>query len=164
VSDVKAFLTNLPIWTHKNTPREFFLGAGGLIGIGFLVAILPMDIPASLFLFLGPLTVFWGLRMLYQNKDHSDFETLRVLTYATMAVALVMMAVLIAKIGDPIGPSNLPSLDIDGLHEACEQGSMGACDTLYRVTPVDSEEEWFGTTCGLRSAQPRFGNCVNSGY
>lgn len=39
-----------------------------------------------------------------------------------------------------------PLLDL--LWEDCAAGDMGACDELYRQSPVDSEYEDFGATCG----------------
>jgi hypothetical protein len=39
-----------------------------------------------------------------------------------------------------------PLLDI--LWDDCAAGDMGACDELYRQSPIDSEYEDFGDTCG----------------
>jgi hypothetical protein len=40
--------------------------------------------------------------------------------------------------------------DFDALWLSCESGAMQACDDLYQDTPVGSEYEFFGATCGLR--------------
>lgn len=40
--------------------------------------------------------------------------------------------------------------DLDALWLDCEAGAMQACDDLYQDSPVDSEYEFFGGTCGLR--------------
>ncbi len=37
---------------------------------------------------------------------------------------------------------------LDGLWDACSGGDMEACDQLYYESPVDSEYETFGATCG----------------
>jgi hypothetical protein len=39
--------------------------------------------------------------------------------------------------------------DLDQLWLGCEAGQMQACDDLYQQSPVDSEYEFFGGTCGL---------------
>lgn len=38
--------------------------------------------------------------------------------------------------------------DLDMLWDWCEMGDMEACDILYLESPVDSDYEWFGATCG----------------
>jgi hypothetical protein len=39
--------------------------------------------------------------------------------------------------------------DLDLLWLGCESGAMQACDDLYQQSPVDSEYEFYGGTCGL---------------
>jgi hypothetical protein len=39
---------------------------------------------------------------------------------------------------------------LDQLWDACEAGDGGACDELFFSSPVDSEYEEFGDTCGNR--------------
>lgn len=39
------------------------------------------------------------------------------------------------------------------LADACFEGDMEACDTLYDSTPVDSSDEAYGATCGGRIAE-----------
>ncbi|MDX1690307.1 MAG: hypothetical protein R3290_04710 [Acidimicrobiia bacterium] len=39
---------------------------------------------------------------------------------------------------------------LDAWRTACAEGDAGACDLLYQLSPVDSEDERFGTTCGGR--------------
>jgi hypothetical protein len=41
-----------------------------------------------------------------------------------------------------------PSLD--ALWDRCEDGSGSACDDLFWQSPIDSEYETFGNTCGRR--------------
>lgn len=40
---------------------------------------------------------------------------------------------------------------LDGLWTACEGGDWAACDQLYWDSPIDSEYEAFGGTCGYRT-------------
>ena len=37
------------------------------------------------------------------------------------------------------------------VYDACHDGDMSACDTLYLESPADSHFAWFGYTCGLIS-------------
>ena len=39
---------------------------------------------------------------------------------------------------------------LDALWDGCEAGDMAACDTLFMDSPIDSEYESFGDTCGGR--------------
>ena len=39
--------------------------------------------------------------------------------------------------------------DLDVLWDACADGDMYACDELYWISPIDSEYEAFGNTCGM---------------
>jgi len=48
---------------------------------------------------------------------------------------------------------------LDGLHDACGAGDMASCDTLYLDSPIDSEYETFGSTCGGLEVD-RFGGCA----
>jgi hypothetical protein len=41
---------------------------------------------------------------------------------------------------------------LDDLYDACAAGDMQACDDLYRQSPVGSEYESFGDTCGNRTS------------
>ncbi len=50
--------------------------------------------------------------------------------------------------------------DFSALIEECEGGDNAACDELYAVTPVGSEEERIGATCGGRSDAAVNGGCV----
>jgi hypothetical protein len=38
--------------------------------------------------------------------------------------------------------------ELDRLWRACERGDWLSCDDLYFESPVDSEYEWFGASCG----------------
>lgn len=40
---------------------------------------------------------------------------------------------------------------MDALWDQCEAGDAAACDELYQVSPLDSEYERFGDTCGGRT-------------
>lgn len=42
---------------------------------------------------------------------------------------------------------------LDALYVACDEGEMGACDDLYWESPVGSDHEAFGDTCGGRQAE-----------
>ncbi|MDO5495014.1 MAG: hypothetical protein Q4G64_04815 [bacterium] len=48
--------------------------------------------------------------------------------------------------------------EFDDLWDQCEAGDMEACDDLYYATPVGSEYEEFGSTCGQTTA-PMYGTC-----
>lgn len=39
---------------------------------------------------------------------------------------------------------------LDGLMDACDQGDEISCDQLYLESPMDSEYEFFGATCGYQ--------------
>jgi len=51
----------------------------------------------------------------------------------------------------------------DELALACEAGDLEACDALYLQTPVGSEMEAFGSTCGARGETEYAGNCIGDG-
>lgn len=40
---------------------------------------------------------------------------------------------------------------LDGLWDRCAEGEMGACDELWWMSPIGSEYETFGSTCGHRA-------------
>ena len=40
---------------------------------------------------------------------------------------------------------------LDALYDACERGSMRACDRLFEESPLFSEYEEFGLSCGGRN-------------
>jgi hypothetical protein len=50
---------------------------------------------------------------------------------------------------------------LDSLWDACADGDLEACDTLYFDSPVDSEYEHFGSTCG-DTTEERSGSCAAS--
>ncbi len=50
--------------------------------------------------------------------------------------------------------------DLDAMWTACEGGSAQACDDLYLQSPVGSEYEAFGNTCGNRTDGTAF--CVDA--
>jgi S1-C subfamily serine protease len=47
----------------------------------------------------------------------------------------------------------------DGLWDLCSGGDLDACDDLYMQSPLYSDYEWFGTTCGERRG-PTYGGCA----
>ena len=104
----------LPIWTHQNTPREFFLGMAGLIALGTVIRVTNFQfIPATLVFALLPLAVFWGARMLYQNQQHYAFKALAVATGVITFVAVGLGISLLTSVGDPIPVD-------DGTSDYCE--------------------------------------------
>lgn len=52
--------------------------------------------------------------------------------------------------------------DFSALVDECEGGDNAACDELYFRTPVGSEEERIGATCGGRSDEELNGSCVST--
>ena len=60
------------------------------------------------------------------------------------------------------GDSGGGEQDFGALIEDCVDGDNAACDELYQVTPIGSEEERIGSTCGGRSDEELFGNCVET--
>jgi len=53
------------------------------------------------------------------------------------------------------------STDLGELRELCTDGDMEACDDLYWETPVGSDDEQFGSTCG-ETREPTYGGCVDA--
>mgnify|MGYP003619257275 CR=1 FL=1 len=51
------------------------------------------------------------------------------------------------------------SSTVDDLVASCGVGDNGACDELFRITPLGSKLELFGTTCGGRSDVNQAGSC-----
>ncbi|RBY89911.1 hypothetical protein [Blastococcus sp. TF02A-26] len=45
--------------------------------------------------------------------------------------------------------------------EECRAGDLDACDTLYYGTPIDSEYEEYGSTCGGRTSEEYYGTCAD---
>ena len=51
---------------------------------------------------------------------------------------------------------------LDGLAVECNQGFGLSCDVLYQASPVGSEYEFYGATCGGRLADDSFaGQCAS---
>lgn len=50
--------------------------------------------------------------------------------------------------------------ELDALWDQCDEGDMGACDELYLRTPIGSEYEEFGQTCGGTSDTGTGGLCT----
>jgi hypothetical protein len=67
---------------------------------------------------------------------------------ALSLVAAVGLGVLLMT-GGPQTYGDDPRLD--ALYDACERGSMRACDRLFEESPLFSEYEEFGLSCGGRT-------------
>ena len=67
---------------------------------------------------------------------------------ALSLVAVVGLGVLLIT-GGPQTYGDDPRLD--ALYDACERGSMRACDRLFEESPLFSEYEEFGLSCGGRN-------------
>jgi hypothetical protein len=64
--------------------------------------------------------------------------------------------------GDPNGLGDDPELD--ALAQSCFGGGMSACDDLFWESPIDSDYETYGSTCGGRVTEELVGQCqVNYG-
>lgn len=59
----------------------------------------------------------------------------------------------------PLGDGGSGGEDFSALVDECEGGDNAACDDLYLQTPVGSEEERIGATCGGRSDEELNGSC-----
>ncbi len=60
----------------------------------------------------------------------------------------------------PEAPGELGAdAELDALAAACFDGDAGACDDLYLRSPVDSDYEAYGATCGGRLALASDGGC-----
>jgi len=57
------------------------------------------------------------------------------------------------------GGDDTSTIEFAGLISACQEGDLASCDELYRTTPVGSEAEEIGATCGGRSDTPLNGSC-----
>ncbi len=52
-------------------------------------------------------------------------------------------------------------IELDQLWDACASGDQEACDELFWLSPIDSEYEMFGSTCGL-TTEPTTGGCATT--
>jgi hypothetical protein len=50
--------------------------------------------------------------------------------------------------------------DLTALRAACEAGELVACDELYLLSPIGSDDETFGSTCG-GTAEATLGACAD---
>jgi hypothetical protein len=48
---------------------------------------------------------------------------------------------------------------LDDLWNACADGDLDSCDTLYYDSEIGSDYEEFGATCGGRYDEPIYGTC-----
>jgi hypothetical protein len=53
---------------------------------------------------------------------------------------------------------------LDAQWDSCSTGDFSACDSLYGNSPVGSEYEAFGATCGNRTGDPVDGDCTDLPY
>lgn len=56
-------------------------------------------------------------------------------------------------------PGDFDDAEFDGLAAECFDGDLAACDELFRVTPVGSAAEAYGSTCGGRLEDGVSGSC-----
>jgi len=68
-----------------------------------------------------------------------------------VAIAGIILAVvLVNRLPDP-GPVVIgDDAALNQLAQSCFDGDMSACDSLYLQSPLDSEQETYGNTCGGR--------------
>jgi len=52
-------------------------------------------------------------------------------------------------------------IELDRLWDLCASGDQEACDELFWLSPIDSEYEMFGSTCGL-TTEPTTGGCATT--
>jgi hypothetical protein len=74
-------------------------------------------------------------------------------------VGLVMVLGVGSCVALAVVGSNVDSDDFAELRDDCAGGDMAACDELFRESPVDSDDEFFGATCGLRADGSFPGDC-----
>ena len=66
--------------------------------------------------------------------------------------------------GEPVPPDDLgDDPQLDGLATACFEGDLLACDHLYLQSPVDSDYEEYGDTCGGRQSAGTWRYCALGG-
>ncbi|MFQ5557678.1 MAG: hypothetical protein ACE5GB_09270 [Acidimicrobiales bacterium] len=75
-------------------------------------------------------------------------------------------AALTACLGDALDPAGDASAygddpDLDALYDECAAGDDAACDELYLTSPIESEYEEFGATCGNRVFGAAPGGCAS---
>ena len=59
------------------------------------------------------------------------------------------------------GDENACARMFDAIYRECSQGYLGSCDVLYWISPVGSEYEYFGATCGNRADATYAGTCMS---
>jgi hypothetical protein len=73
-------------------------------------------------------------------------------------LGLVLLVVVGGCVALAVVGSNVNN-ELAELRDACSEGDMSACDELFRDSPVDSDDEFFGATCGLRTDGSFPGSC-----
>lgn len=64
-----------------------------------------------------------------------------------------------ASASDPQEPGDFNDAEFDRLAGECFDGDLASCDELFRVTPVGSAAEAYGSTCGGRLEEGVSGDC-----
>lgn len=65
------------------------------------------------------------------------------------------------SVPDAAPPADFDDVDFNDLADQCFEGDFGACDQLFQDTPVGSDAEAYGSTCGERIAAGVRGSCEN---
>ena len=61
---------------------------------------------------------------------------------------------------DPYCIQTHDAVDLDALHAGCASGDFGSCDLLFASSPVSSDYQEFGRTCGGREPDGQPGFCM----
>ena len=88
---------------------------------------------------------------------------------ALLIVGAIVIAVItvnvLNRVADDVGSPSADrygdSVELDALWDACEAGDMASCDDLFRDSPLGSEYEQFGQTCGERTSGEDWARCVD---
>ncbi len=87
----------------------------------------------------------------YWPPPKSRRTLLIAIVVAVVAVGAIVVAVLLAnRLPEPTPVVPGDDSALNSLAQSCFDGDMGACDELFRVSPVGSEYESYGNTCGGR--------------
>ncbi len=83
---------------------------------------------------------------------------------AVVAVGAIIVGVLLAnRLPDPAPVVSGNDSALNSLARSCFDGDMGACDDLFRLSPLNSAYETYGNTCGGRvpAAEVRMRLCAD---
>lgn len=110
------------------------------------------------------LALIFGYIALRQIKRSNGWQQGRGMAIAGVVLGWVGVGTLVLFVVLAIAAANDDDLDLDSddsygddadldlLWDRCDAGNMRACDNLYAESPVGSEYEEFGDTCGRRAA------------